>query len=226
MVEGGRGAGEVKMLGRILGMIPYGVSLGPTLTLERKHGYRPTGRSLSVKAKLKSLTRIWQINLRMTKPWVEYQGWGPRRRDTELNLGWTPVEGWYVEGRQTGRRTSPMPRLVAAALCGAFIWVYPEILNITLEHATKTERYVLAYLMLAVVTIVLSSLIALYMWLGYKSGPSGLEYALRQLSKVFGKDREDEATDEAKRPANGQVEDIGEKGSSQDGKDTMAKGPR
>lgn len=90
-----------------------------------------------------------------------------------------------------------MPRFVAAVLCATLIWFYPDILSITLEHAAQTEQYVLVYSMLTVVTIVLSGLIALYIWLGYKAGPSGLEHALRQFAKTLGKDREDEAKDEA-----------------------------
>ena len=85
-----------------------------------------------------------------------------------------------------------MPRLVGALLCGTLIWMYPELLRIVLEHAEKTDRYVLAYTTLAGVTLTLAGLVGFYMWLGYKSGPSGLEYALKRFSKIFGEKNEKE----------------------------------
>ncbi len=79
-----------------------------------------------------------------------------------------------------------MPRLVGALLCGVLIWIYPELFELALNHAEKTKNYNFAYLILIGVTAILSALIAFYMWLGFKSGPSGLEHALRQFSNVFG----------------------------------------
>lgn len=84
-----------------------------------------------------------------------------------------------------------MPRVVAAMLCGTLIWVYPKLLEIVLAHAEKTERYILVYSTLAAVTAMLTGLVGFYMWLGYKSGPSGLEHTLRALAATFGKDSKD-----------------------------------
>ena len=81
-----------------------------------------------------------------------------------------------------------MPRVVAAMLCGTLIWVYPRLLEIMLTHAERSERYALAYLTLAGVTAMLTGLVGFYMWLGYKSGPSGLEHTLRGFAQTFGKD--------------------------------------
>ena len=85
-----------------------------------------------------------------------------------------------------------MPRLIAAVLCGLLIWIFPEIMKIALEHAEKTERYELSYAILVGVAVALGGLIMFYMWLGYKSGPSGLEHSLRQFSEIFGKDKEED----------------------------------
>lgn len=95
-----------------------------------------------------------------------------------------------------------MPRIVAAMLCGTLIWIYPQILEIMLTHAEKTERYREVYFTLTGITILLTGLIGIYMWFGFKSGPSGLEHALRQFSKVFGSDskeaNENKATESKK----------------------------
>ena len=83
-----------------------------------------------------------------------------------------------------------MPRVVAAMLCGTLIWVYPKLLEIVLAHAERTERYALAYSTLAGVTAMLTGLVGFYMWLGFKSGPSGLEHTLRGFAASLGKDSE------------------------------------
>lgn len=81
-----------------------------------------------------------------------------------------------------------MPRVVAAMLCGTLIWVYPKLLEIVLAHAERTERYALAYSTLVGVTAMLTGLVGFYMWLGFKSGPSGLEHTLRGFAASLGKD--------------------------------------
>ena len=83
-----------------------------------------------------------------------------------------------------------MPRVLAVILCGLLFRVYPEILRIMLDHAEKTARHGLLYTMLAGTTIVFAGLVGLYMFLGYRSGPSGFEDALRKFSKVFRNDKE------------------------------------
>lgn len=127
-------------------------------------------------------------------PWFTYQGPRWNGRDSEIRLHWSPSGGWWAEGAQTGRKTKPMPRILGATLCGILIWQYPEILRLVLAHAENTGRYVLVYSILSGVTLVLAGLVGFYMWLGFKSGPSGLEYMMRQFGKVFGKDREDDET--------------------------------
>ena len=54
----------------------------------------------------------------------------------------------------------------------------------------------------------LTGLVSFYMWLGFKSGPSGLEHALRGLAATFGKDskesdEKDRTESEAVKSANG-----------------------
>ena len=94
-----------------------------------------------------------------------------------------------------------MPRLMGAILCGTLIWVYPNILTIVFAHAERTERFFIAYLALAGATVTLSGLIVFYMWLGFRSGPSGLEYAFRQFGKVFGKEERPNEIEKTKDPA-------------------------
>ena len=193
-------------LRRIFGEIPYRVSVKRQLVLEKKNRYRPARNSPRLQIELWSLDRVSRIELKLVKPWIVYQGPRLKRHDSEIHLRWTPDEGLWIEGAQTGRRTRPMPRLVAAVLCGVLILTYPEILQIILEHAEKTEKFALAYTILAGATFVLAGLIAFYMWLGFRSGPSGLEYVLRQFSKVFGESKkvlETEAgSNQVEKPAN------------------------
>ena len=181
-----------KLVDGVIGCIPYHASVKHSLFLEKKNKYRVTIASPRLNFQLRSLDRIFGVNLQLVKPWVEYQGSRREQQDSNVSLRWTPNEGWWIEGQQTGRRTRPMPRLVGALLCGALIWTYPELLEIVLTHAEKTKRYVWAYTALGGVTLALVGLVGFYMWLGFKSGPSGLEYALKRFSKVFGdKDRKE-----------------------------------
>ncbi len=180
----------------VIGWIPYHVSFEPGFVLEKKNKYRFTKASPRFKIQLRSLDRVSRVNLQLVKPWFGYQGPSRGQRDINVILRWTSYEGWWIEGEQTGRRTRPMPRLVGALLCGTLILMYPELLRIVLTHAEKTERYVLAYVTLAGVTLTLAGLVGFYMWLGFKSGPSGLEHALKQFSKVFGDKDEKESSEE------------------------------
>ncbi len=181
-----------KVFHNFIGNIPYRILFQPSVALEKKHNYLPTNNSPSATLEVWTLDRIWKFGVQTTRPWFKYQGFWPGRKDSQVSVHWTPDEGWWIEGQQTGRRTRPMPRIIAAMLCGLLIWTFPEIMEVTLEHAEKTERYELSYAMLAGVTIAFGGLIMFYMWLGYKSGPSGLEHALRQFSAIFGKDKEED----------------------------------
>lgn len=189
--------------------IPYSVSISPSLKLKKENKYRISRESPLIQVEFRSLDRISRLKIQPVKPWIEYQG--PRRKseDSHVSLSWTTSEGWYIVGTQTGRRTRPMPRLMGAFLCGTLVWFYPDILRIVLAHAEKTERFILAYLTLAGATLTLAGLIGFYMWLGFRSGPSGLEHALRQFSKVFGKTSEEEEM--AKSKASGERSDNLEK---------------
>ena len=181
-----------KLIDGVIGCIPYHASVKHSLVLEKKNKYSVTIASPRLNVQLRSLDRIFRVNLQLVKPWVEYQGSRRKQQDTNVSLRWTFNEGWWIEGQQTGRRTRPMPRLVGALLCGALIWTYPELLEIVLTHSEKTKRYVWAYIALGGVTLALVGLVGFYMWLGFKSGTSGLEYALKRFSKVFGeKDRKE-----------------------------------
>ena len=76
-----------------------------------------------------------------------------------------------------------MPRFLAAMLCGTLIVTYPKMLDIALGHMEKLEMPWIAYGVLPGTTVLFCGLIAWYMWLGYKSKPSGLEDFLRNLRK-------------------------------------------
>lgn len=175
--------------------IPYSLRMEPKLVLERKNRYRISTASPRLQIELRSPNRISRLKLLLVRPWVAYQGPRWESHDSTVRVCWSTDEGWWIEGVQTGRRTSPMPRVLGALLCGGLIWIYPTVLQIMLTHAEKTSRYALTYAMLSGVTLVLSGLVALYMWFGVKSGPSGFEHALRQMSKVFGNRGTDQDTD-------------------------------
>ena len=182
----------------VIGSIPYSVAIWPSLRLKKEDGYRLTSASPAVELALRSLDRIVRVKAQAVRPWIEYQGPGRHRRDSHVSLAWNLSEGWWIEGKQTGRRTRPMPRLVGALLCGVLIWVYPDILKIVLAHAETTERFFWAYGTLALGTIVLASLIAFYLWLGFKSGPSGLGHALREFAKNMRTSSDEKEADESK----------------------------
>ena len=90
-----------------------------------------------------------------------------------------------------------MPKIVAAILCGTLIVVYPQILELTLAHAASAKNPNVIYLVLCLVTAMLVSLVGFYMWVGYKSRPSGFENILKQLGRSMGEKNGKESPDNA-----------------------------
>ena len=96
-------------------------------------------------------------------------------------------------------------------LCGTLILTFPKMLELTLGHAENTERPIVAYSLLAGVTVLFCGLIALYMWLAQKAKPSVLTQALRKFVKNLNdekggatgeiKSNENQVTPPTKRPA-------------------------
>ena len=90
-----------------------------------------------------------------------------------------------------------MPKIVAAILCGTLIVVYPQILELTFAHAASAKSPNMIYLVVCLVTAMLVSLVAFYMWVGHKSRPSGFENILKQLGRSMGEKNDKKAPDDA-----------------------------
>ena len=77
-------------------------------------------------------------------------------------------------------------------LCGTLIVTYPKMLDIALGHTEKLEMPWVVYGVLPGTTVLFCGLIAWYMWLGYKSKPSGFDDFLRGFRKVFDRDKNED----------------------------------
>ena len=83
-----------------------------------------------------------------------------------------------------------MSRIMGAVACISLVWVYPEMLQVTLEHAKESSRGGTVYWVLLGATVMLVGLIGWYIWLAYKTQPSGFEHMLTGLGKMLEKSKE------------------------------------
>ena len=176
---------------RVIGAIPYSLACRTKLELQKENWYRPTRDSFFIQLEWKSLDWIFNFRIIPRSPWIY------REKKKGSHVNWSTDEGWWIEDGETGRRTRPMPKIVAAILCGTLIVVYPQILELTLAHAASAKNPNMIYLVLCLVTALLVSLVAFYMWVGHKSRPSGLENILKQLGRSMGEKNDKNAPDDA-----------------------------
>ena len=171
----------------IYGLLPYSVKLNWGLRLAKEEGYHPLKGIPFVEATITTLDNVWRWKVYRERGRVRAAWTDPRTIDKAVALNWTPSEGWAVQGTESGRRTRPLPKFIAAILCGTLIWVYPDILRITLEHAEKANNPTHVYVLLAAVTLALVFMIGLYMWFSYKAQPAGWDKVLAGLGERFGR---------------------------------------
>ena len=180
---------------KLLGAIPYGFAVDPYLTLRGKNHFRITRESPSIQVQVLSLDRVWQTTFKAGWSWKDWRE--PARSKDTVAICWTPTRGLWLQGSQTGRRTRPMPKFIAAMLCGTLIVTFPKMLNLTLSHAKDIEEPFIAYSLLAGAILLFSGLIAWYMWLAHKAAPNAFFEALRSFVKNIG-DEKNSATTEIK----------------------------
>lgn len=176
---------------RVIGAIPYRLACTPQIEVRKENWYKPTRDSFSIRLEWKSLDWIFNFRIIPRSPWIY------REKKTGSYVRWSSNEGWWIENGETGRRTRPMPKLLAAILCGTLIVVYPQILEVTLDHAASATNANVVYFILCMVTTLLVALIGFYMWVGHKSRPSGLEHILKQLGRSMGEDKDKEKPEDA-----------------------------
>ena len=176
-------------------MVPYRARLNWGLTLSKEHGYHPLKGIPFLTAQVTTLDYVWTGEVyreggRVRAVWTD-----PRATDETVEVKWTPSEGWTARGSQSGRRTRPLPKFIAAILCATLIWVYPDILRIALEHAEKANEPTHVYLLLVALTLALVVMIGIYMWFCYKAQPTGLDKVLAGLGRSIGrKDKGEDST--------------------------------
>lgn len=173
---------------RVIGAIPYSVVCSARVELHKANRFKLTRDSFYIRLVWKSLDWILNYRILLRSPWIR------RERRTEAYVHWTSDEGWWIEDGKTGRRTRPMPKIIAAILCGTLIVVYPQILEVALAHAATAKDPNSIYLVLCLVTALLVSLVAFYMWVSHKSRPSGFEAILKGLGRSMGENKELEAS--------------------------------
>ena len=175
---------------RAIGAIPYSVAFTPKIELRKENWYRPTRDSFYIQLEWKSLDWIFNFRIVPRSPWIY------REKKTGSFVNFSIDEGWWMENGETGRRTRPMPKVLAAILCMTLIVVYPKILEVTLAHAGTANNPNVIYAILCLVTTLFVVLIAFYIWVGHKSRPSGFENILKQLGRSMGEKNEPETPDE------------------------------
>ena len=175
-------------IARVLGAIPYSVVCNTGIKLKRKNGYRLTRESFRIHAALKSLDWIWKFRIFLGAPWIL------REKKSGSYVNWSSDEGWWIEDGKTGRRTRPMPKFLAAILCGTLIAFSPEMLQIAFTHAETVQHPEIVYGILCLVMFLLVSLIMFYIWIGHKSRSSGFEEILKQLGRSMGNNKDEEST--------------------------------
>ncbi len=184
-------------INRVLGAIPYSLVCGTGIKLQRKDGYRLTRESFYIRAELKSLYWILRFRISPRAPWVH------RVKKVGSFVNWSAAEGWWIEDGETGRRTRPMPKFLAAILGATLIAFSPEMLKITFAHAETAQHPGIVYGVLCLVIFLLVGLIAFYMWIGHKSRPSGIEHILKQLGRSMGNNKDGEASDQSSDESSG-----------------------
>lgn len=177
---------------KIIGQIPYSITIKPGLKLTRENRYRPSGNSLYVDLQVISLDKVWQTTFRRGWSWNDFRTTLTSKANTHFNLHWTPTRGWWIQGSQTGWRTRPMPKFMGALLCGTLIVTFPKMLDLTFSHAENIENPTIAYSLLAGTILLICSLIGWYLWLTHKAKPSSLPEALRDFLKRIGRDEEND----------------------------------
>ena len=171
----------------ICGWIPYGASLNWGLRVFRRDGYRLQESIPYLEATFTSLDYVWNGEMYLERGHLKFNWTNPRETDKHVKLKWTVADGWTIRGAESGRRTRPLPKFIAAVLCGTLIWVSPDILRVAFEHAEKTNEPMHVYAVLIVVLLSLVAMVGIYMWLGYKAEPTGLDKLLRGFGKSMGR---------------------------------------
>lgn len=190
----------LRVFNKIIGLVPYGFSVEPRLVLKKQNHYGITIDSPRVRLQVVSLDRVWQTTFRRGWTWKDLRAPLSSKPDTQFNICWTTTRGWWVQGRQTGRRTRPMPKVMGALLCGALISTFPRMLDITFSHADNIENPSMAYGLLAGATLLMCALIGWYLWLGSKAKPSGFLEAVSEFVRRIGSndtDRKDVPANES-----------------------------
>ena len=172
----------------LYGLLPYSAKLRWGLQFAKKDGYAISRSVPYLTAEITSLDYVWRGEVFRERGQLKFTCTNPRATDDHIALRWSAANGWTLQGVESGRRTRPLPKFIAAILCGTLIWVYPDILRIVLEHAEKANEPAHVYLLLAAVTVTLVLMVGLYMWFGYKAEPSGLEKLLKGVAKSIGRD--------------------------------------
>ena len=101
----------------IYGLLPYSVKLNWGLRLAKEEGYHPLKSTPYMVATITSLDNVWRGKVYREQGRVRAVWTDPRTTDRTVALNWTPFEGWTVHGNESGRRTRPLPKFIAAILC-------------------------------------------------------------------------------------------------------------
>lgn len=179
----------------IYGLLPYSAKLNWGVQLNKTDGYDPRKAIPYVTVQITTLDYVWNPRLSREHGRLHMSWTKTGTTDKRIGVQWTPTEGWTIRRSDSGRRTRPLPKFIAAMLCGTLIWVYPDILRITLAHAEKANQPTQVYVLLTVVTFTLAVMIGIYMWFCYKAQPTGLDQLLAKFgNKSEGDGSERDAT--------------------------------
>ena len=171
-----------------LGVLPYSVKVNWGIQLAKKDGYSLRNSVPHLEVTITSLDYVWNAKVRREEGRFKFEWTNPRAVDKHVNIAWSVSEGWTIRGTESGRRTRPLPKLIAAVLCGTLVWVSPDLLEITLQHAEGAKEPAHVYLLLATVTLTLAVMIGVYMWFCYKAQPTGLDKVLKGFGRSLGRD--------------------------------------
>ena len=177
----------------VLGMIPYHAEVKWGMSAQKKDEYRLSKVIPRVSIEAKALDWIWEGRVYREAGKTKAEMHRPRGGQVDINnisVNWTPAEGWTAVDNATGRRTRPMSRIMGAVACISLVWVYPEMLQLTLEHGKESSQGGTVYYVLLGATVMLVGLIGWYIWLACNSQPSGFEHMLTGLGKMLEKSKE------------------------------------
>ena len=216
--------------GEIGGRVPYSVKLHWGFTVFKTDWYNPRKGIPYVTLEVTSLDYVRTAQLSLKGARLHFSWSKPKSRDEKMALHWSPTEGWTARGGVTGRRTRPLPKFIAAMLCGSLIWVYPDILRISLEHAEKASEPTHVYWLLVSVTVALVCMVGMYMWFCFKSTPTGLDKFLATLgNRSEGSERSPGSTRNTQTDSETDAADTGDArerdSSTLDMEDTQSKSP-